>query len=102
CAAVRRDLPAFPSRRSSDLVVDGLVGQVEEILGGSAEAGDLVNDVVEDIAAAVEQVEDVLGGIAGEEIIAPVDEVTDQVVDIVGDRKSTRLNSSHVKISYAV
>src|SRR5690349_24000725 len=34
---------------------------------------------------------------------APADDLAEEVArDLVGDRKSTRLNSSHVEISYAV
>src|SRR5256885_3940543 len=32
----------------------------------------------------------------------PADVTTDQTVELPGDRKSTRLNSSHLVISYAV
>src|SRR5699024_12452295 len=67
CSAAHRDLHSFPTRRSSDLVVDGLSlyreGQGLSFLQQRHQA--LVRGV------------------------AP-------------DRKSTRLNSSHVSISYAV
>src|SRR5690606_41805608 len=36
------------------------------------------------------------------DVRARVDRAVGQAVQIMGDRKSTRLNSSHVKISYAV
>src|SRR5690606_41687226 len=51
----------------------------------------------------VVDVEVAIGAAAGpQEAVEPLD-LVHQLADIVGlDRKSTRLNSSHVKISYAV
>src|SRR5690606_42016126 len=75
-----RVLPSFPTRRSSDLggVVRGVAGCRHRAQGQS---GVLVDG---DLVA-------VAHGRAGE-----------GDAGVGGDRKSTRLNSSHVKISYAV
>src|SRR5690606_41485199 len=71
------DLPSFPTRRSSDL------GDLPEILPGQS------------IVVTVQL-----------EGVAPLVWVTEKLVihpqSPQADRKSTRLNSSHVKISYAV
>src|SRR5690606_41443751 len=76
-----RDLHSFPTRRSSDLDVHAdLLG-----LAGMARRGALV-----DHAHA--------GRLQGRQVLARV--VAGGLDDL--DRKSTRLNSSHVKISYAV
>src|SRR5207248_11714879 len=77
----RRDPPSFPTRRSSDLrgggtqraVRDALLEQLLVVVGG----GDVALE--QHVRVRVDQ--------AGEE---------------PGDRKSTRLNSSHRTISYAV
>src|SRR5690606_39718513 len=79
-------LHCFPTRRSSDLgmneyvVISGLSG------AGRTTAGDVLEDrgwfVIDNLPVAL--IPDVAG-------LVPV-----------SDRKSTRLNSSHVKISYAV
>src|SRR3712207_6906992 len=39
---------------------------------------------------------------AGDQLVAVLDDVAHPVGDAAGDRKSTRLNSSHANISYAV
>src|SRR5690554_7112009 len=73
--SIRQDLPSFPTRRSSDLLVH--LGQAQ-LPGGAGvlDGGD--------------------GARRGTAVIAGDG-------DQVGvDRKSTRLNSSHVRISYAV
>src|SRR5690606_41725841 len=94
CCVLHRRLPAFPTRRSSDL--DGLdTGHV---------------------GAALESMQRPLQAIAKRArqfVLAPVEEPVDLPDMGLGfgaedlqqqriDRKSTRLNSSHVKISYAV
>src|SRR5690606_39358489 len=84
-----RDLPSFPTRRSSDLHqrrpdqfrhgTQGVEHQPRATLGNTAEAA---------------------GGGDGEE--HPQQGCQQGAQGRHGDRKSTRLNSSHVKISYAV
>src|SRR5690606_41629198 len=74
-----RDLHSFPTRRSSDLPDTAgalIAGEVENLLAKTVQAASLR---VRPVGAA-------------------------RAVSVVGelDRKSTRLNSSHVKISYAV
>src|SRR5207302_10458892 len=86
-SADRRDLHSFPTRRSSDLV--------------EAPAG------VEAVASDRALLEQVLPGyIEGRRWFAGREREMSgvRVLDVLplGDRKSTRLNSSHVKISYAV
>src|SRR5690606_41822169 len=77
--AHRRDLHSFPTRRSSDL--DEVVAVGAAIQGGvlSGEVTDVLLLDVTPLNLGIET----LGG-------------------VMTDRKSTRLNSSHVKISYAV
>src|SRR5690606_41377234 len=94
CPALPRHLPSFPTRRSSDL--GQMTGHgVQPVVQLAAEGEDLLRGIGElvlppaelDRAQQSEQ-----GGRGGDEH-APGEGV---------DRKSTRLNSSHVKISYAV
>src|SRR5207249_12304268 len=95
-------LHSFPTRRSSDLTASGVLqDQVELVaprpqdqlvligagpparavdLGGAVVRGDLVVELRNDA----------------------LHERRDPAVDLELDRKSTRLNSSHVSISYAV
>src|SRR5690606_41941231 len=90
-----RYLHSFPTRRSSDL--PGGV-EVEDGGGGVVEQLAVVRDE-HDAAAPGDE-------LAGEELDGGVVEVVGGLVEQeqVGalDRKSTRLNCSHVKISYAV
>src|SRR5690606_39853185 len=87
--AAHRALPSFPTRRSSDLpegsLAPGDVGHCR------ADRHEQAQDVTEDrrVAAHVRAEHHVGGRL-------PVGGAAS------GDRKSTRLNSSHVKISYAV
>src|SRR5690606_41371780 len=81
-------LHSFPTRRSSDLSVSLVFGPpTGEVSEGPAEA-----------EAPVETEAPVEREAAGE----PGTRDVDAVVESAADRKSTRLNSSHVKISYAV
>src|SRR5207253_10219755 len=85
---------SFPTRRSSDLVA-------VEHAGGDRAVGELRGPPL--LAA---------GRVVGGQPVGPVEEhlrgVADGAddgrdpVDVARDRKSTRLNSSHVAISYAV
>src|SRR5699024_12591378 len=73
CSAAHRDLHSFPTRRSSDL------GRGIVLVGNGSQRWDLHSD-----------------GCDGERDYESEEEVEQP------DRKSTRLNSSHVSISYAV
>src|SRR5206468_12737329 len=85
-----RDLRSFPTRRSSDLALE--LGQAPA-----------------DVALQVGQA-GLEAGLVGEEVAQPVELTAGQVAGLpvafqvgrVADRKSTRLNSSHDQISYAV
>src|SRR5690606_41299634 len=91
-----RALPSFPTRRSSDLLsVEAMTFQalgepsrlrIVELLRGGPFA---VGDIAEVLGIRQPQVSKHLRVLAEAGIV-------------IGDRKSTRLNSSHVKISYAV
>src|SRR5438309_4097159 len=89
-----RDLHSFPTRRSSDLG-DGRVNHDRRVVG--AGVGVVVVDAVEGQLsrygrAGTVRAVDVVNGAA----------VPGEIEPIGGDRKSTRLNSSHSSISYAV
>src|SRR5947209_14586433 len=82
--ANHRDLHSFPTRRSSDLDADGAaVGPLE--VGEDLAQGHLA------LAG---------GEVAGGERLVELLFGEAEVLDL--DRKSTRLNSSHANISYAV
>src|SRR5690606_39520957 len=91
-----RELLSFPTRRSSDL--------------GFASPG---SSPASRVAPASSHATRECGGLrgfhlaeqplqAGEMLLIVAAEIVDQAAHGDGDRKSTRLNSSHVKISYAV
>src|SRR5690606_41990095 len=90
CSPHHRHLHSFPTRRSSDLTLSG------ERQGSLAYAlFDLLHLDGVDVSAAPlverkELLKELLQGAAGHQKL------------FQQDRKSTRLNSSHVKISYAV
>src|SRR5690606_41270441 len=76
-----RDLHSFPTRRSSDLKLIAPDDEGHDNIEGS-----------DKLFAAIKTI-----------IVADLVMSVDNVIAIAGaDRKSTRLNSSHVKISYAV
>src|SRR5690606_39329341 len=83
-----RALPSFPTRRSSDLD--------RERVPAAAPA---IADDVTVTGKHVVVVDDVL--YTGRTVRAAMDAISD-TGRAASDRKSTRLNSSHVKISYAV
>src|SRR5690606_42101987 len=96
-----RCLHPFPTRRSSDLIAaqhplaaDGAIGEVTR--GGAARRG--VDHAEICALQRAGRDEAARGEVAGAD--AGTDEPRGQAVG--GDRKSTRLNSSHVKISYTV
>src|SRR5690606_41632508 len=85
----RRDLHSFPTRRSSDLarlVVDGIVAFLECI--------EFFKYLYRDGHIMLLEV--------GDGRVVVQDDGCIEHEDLPVDRKSTRLNSSHVKISYAV
>src|SRR5207253_5947943 len=91
-----RDLHSFPTRRSSDLIAERLphVGAVEAQLGQAHHAIDVQPGIVS------------ADGVQGAANLLPRNgrrtaEFQKEPADSL-DRKSTRLNSSHVAISYAV
>src|SRR5690606_42066193 len=88
CYAVLRALHSFPTRRSSDLFF-ALTSLIFSTLPASAESTEETSPEPEVMGF----VEWVVMGETGIRLKARLD---------TGDRKSTRLNSSHVKISYAV
>src|SRR5690606_41778653 len=98
CAAVRA-LRSFPTRRSSDLAAKSAQDAVfavhrygVNLREGSATA-----------AEASVRAARASAGVEGVDPEIPDEgEVSDPVLAGALDRKSTRLNSSHVKISYAV
>src|SRR5690606_41875681 len=98
CVA-HRDLHSFPTRRSSDLVLSGtgesqLTGDVPDIAVLNILGARMVLTVTADTGAI--HFFDFFDGIQIESSL-----IIDDAIG-VRDRKSTRLNSSHVKISYAV
>src|SRR5690606_40480049 len=93
CLVAPPDLPSFPTRRSSDLQRKYIYAMRRAVL----EDQDISTRLEEMFANLVDD---------AIEIYAP-DNVIPEEWDLEGlekqlDRKSTRLNSSHVKISYAV
>src|SRR5690606_39881162 len=90
-------LPSFPTRRSSDLIRgigDGATRGERREARALAPAHQPVDGIVMDERA--------LASAAGGEALR---EHAQHLVELLAwqiDRKSTRLNSSHVKISYAV
>src|SRR5207249_7062454 len=92
----RRALHSFPTRRSSDLANRG------DIEAGRA-AG-LINAVIDRLFLSHERLEAIAHDVRKVSLLPdPVGEMIDMRTLPNGlDRKSTRLNSSHVSISYAV
>src|SRR5207253_10453252 len=83
----------FPTRRSSDLPAEGRSGQ--EAVDARADDPAVLRDRA--LGALVQ-----LEGRAPSAADAPHPDLVAGHRDPAGDRKSTRLNSSHVAISYAV
>src|SRR5690606_41685294 len=90
CSAIRPDVPPSPTRRSSDLW-ERLTEGVRDVYLARARAA--VEAVVPIFDAAVAAIPG-LGEVRRAQLRLGLPPE--------GDRKSTRLNSSHVKISYAV
>src|SRR5690606_41267899 len=93
-----RDPHSFPTRRSSDLLKaqQELIARRDKLLEARRKLQadrDKIDLEIKDIQAK--------GGDASEHIKRRA-ELDSQLETSTSDRKSTRLNSSHVKISYAV
>src|SRR5690606_42052357 len=95
--AYSRNRHAFPARRSSDLAVQLAVHALELALDAGEPAVQAVQAAGEALEAAVEVALE-----AVEAVAEPAQAVLEPAGDGGQDRKSTRLNSSHVKISYSV
>src|SRR5690606_6384295 len=87
---------ASPSLRSGPLLVAGFEASTGPF-AASADPLPLVLPLVVPVAAGA-----TTEPAAADGAESPVPLGADEGVDAAGDRKSTRLNSSHVKISYAV
>src|SRR5690606_41766436 len=97
-----RVLPSFPTRRSSDLIVNpGVIlaaGIWNEGSGSLFNKADKGLKYYSSGTVALVSVEDVVLIM----MTLMKSDIKNERFVLVGDRKSTRLNSSHVKISYAV
>src|SRR5690606_41110859 len=93
--AAHRAVHLFPTRRSSDLVEPS----ADERRRGDPQEATRRRVRLDD--GALERELELGQGRAREQIATPVFELAAQPLEL-SDRKSTRLNSSHVKISYAV
>src|SRR5690606_39886905 len=93
CSCPHRDVPSFPTRRSSDLrLVDGPFRNLR---------GRWVFKALDENACKVAlQLDFEFSGKLARMAFGPL--FNHAANTMVEDRKSTRLNSSHVKISYAV
>src|SRR5690606_41090378 len=100
CYATPRDPNSFPTRRSSDLVVDnGAVARVgSSFVDFRCIAGEEAHLVHQMLTQVQRHCRKGREGSSGGGLINRKRTLTGNG----GDRKSTRLNSSHVKISYAV
>src|SRR5690606_41701992 len=92
CRRAHRDLHSLPTRRSSDLprAVSARLGPAASVRLGPAASVRLAVAAAVGLAVSVRLTE--LARVVGASVVPAV----------VVDRKSIRLNSSHVKISYAV
>src|SRR5436309_11481268 len=95
---------ALPAAAAARSVPQGFYGVVYD--GAVTKASPIVQDAqfAKMARAGVESVRTVFSWAAAQpDEGGPIDfTATDRVVALAADRKSTRLNSSHVKISYAV
>src|SRR5690606_41982144 len=96
----QRDLHSFPTRRSSDLEEEAdYLGYLPPILQNVLEYQEIAKAVNPEIIALKQAVNKVLN----EQFIQSAEDTLEwREEEFKIDRKSTRLNSSHVKISYAV
>src|SRR5690606_39946523 len=98
---VPQALHSLPTRRSSDLVRQG-ADQAVASMSESSERATTTLLLAEAAGQALKEITNAISQISERNlVIASASEEQAQVAREV-DRKSTRLNSSHVKISYAV
>src|SRR5690606_41372745 len=88
CSRVHRDLHSFPTRRSSDLTHEASEVDEQTFFYSRETGGTVVSSALFEMQKIVRE-------------RYPVDQWNIYAAQ-ARDRKSTRLNSSHVKISYAV
>src|SRR5690606_9348455 len=98
------DRNEFVAVRSRTMAVDSVIaGSVAEMAG--IQPGDSILSINGSATPYWDQVRDIIGGSSGKQVLLTmlrgVDTVTVEATVPEEDRKSTRLNSSHVKISYA-
>src|SRR5688500_20046699 len=86
---------AFPTRRSSDLQFD-----YDRLLWGERQIRSVANMTRSDARDFLETAADIQ--LRPKVTSFALDEVNDALIAVQRDRKSTRLNSSHLVISYAV
>src|SRR5690606_40753544 len=100
--AAIRDLHSFPTRRSSDLVEFDLLERRRDFVLDDLDPGFVADDLVALLDRADAADVQAHGGIELERVAARGSfGVAEHDADLhAEDRKSTRLNSSHVKISY--
>src|SRR5699024_11297729 len=94
CSSLSRPLPSFPTRRSSDLV--DIVVTNHALL--AIDAFDNHGIIPEHDVVVFDEAHDLTTRVTS----AVTDILTPGMLRGTVDRKSTRLNSSHVSISYAV
>src|SRR5439155_21487912 len=100
--AAPRDLHSFPTRRSSDLIADEVDLRGRDALPKKVDPGVFLGDE-EQIRDGVRQQAVDFFRHRPVEAAEPRLDVDEREAELDGgDRKSTRLNSSHVAISYAV
>src|SRR5690606_41649269 len=92
-------LHTFPTRRSSDLRL--APAHMASLIMGTWFFASATGNFAAGLIASATGAEAV-GEESGKEVVLDVYMSVGWVAIAVGDRKSTRLNSSHVKISYAV
>src|SRR5207249_6168259 len=101
CAGDHRDLHSFPTRRSSDLAKTLLVDHRWARVGSSnLNVSSLLGNYELDLLAECNQ----LAAALAQQFLRDLATSREIVQELLRqrDRKSTRLNSSHVSISYAV
>src|SRR5690606_41671844 len=95
CCCHLRDLHSFPTRRSSDLSKAHIIVEIIEYMANSVVIKTIIKKSTGNIS--------IMSFDSGEGLTEKTSPFDTFVQIIEGkDRKSTRLNSSHVKISYAV